>query len=78
MNKEFCEDCYECQGYCLLNAGGIFNVWDICSRKCKGTKVEQECLDKLVSNEIEEKELLSKFNLNDEELKVVKEFYLVR
>lgn len=78
MGKEVCKECYECQGHCWINVGGVFDVWEICSRKCKGTKVEQECLDKLFSGEVEEKELLNKLNLDDEELKIIKEFYFMK
>lgn len=78
MSEKVCKECYECQGLCWLNVAGIFDVWEVCSHKCKGTKAEQECLDKLFNNEIEEKELLSKFNLDDEELKIIKEFYFMK
>ena len=74
MSKTVCKECYECTGQCWLNVAGTFDVWEIVSKKCKGTKEEIELLDNIFNKKVDGEILFSKYNFTEDEKKILKEF----
>lgn len=54
-----CKKTYQCKGNCWLNVAGSFNVWEIVSSHCKGTKREQDAISRIFHGE-EDKEAMLK------------------
>lgn len=79
MKKRRCSGEYFCKGECWLNVGGDFDIWDMISKKCYGTKTQQEILDELVNKkDVSVGAIQEAFKLNNEGISMVKEYYHVK
>lgn len=74
-DNKVCMRYYECMGNCWFNlSSSHFDIWDIVSKKCKGTKSEQKLIEDVFHNEIDKKELINKYDFSEEEKIVLAKF----
>ncbi len=62
-NKDY--DKLECSGLCELNISGYMKVWETVCRKCKGTKLEQELIDKSFNSFNARKIIIDKYDFTE-------------
>ncbi|CAB1242434.1 hypothetical protein CLOSBL3_10506 [Clostridiaceae bacterium BL-3] len=77
MNSEgVCKNSYKCGGNCWLNIAGIFDVWEIISKKCKGSIEEQDMLNDMFYSKRDRKEILEKYDFTQDEKRILDKFWL--
>jgi hypothetical protein len=64
-----------CCGNCWLNVGGIFDVWEIISKKCNGSKKEQQILNEMFDDKRDRKEILNKYTFTKDEKEILDELW---
>ncbi len=62
-NKDY--DKLECSGLCELNISGYMKVWETVCMKCKGTKLEQELIDKSFNSFNARKIIIDKYDFTE-------------
>lgn len=66
----------ECKGICYLNLSGYMKVWETVCSKCKGTKLEQELINKSFNSSNAKKIIIGKYNFTELEKDILhKEWY---
>ncbi len=63
----------ECRGLCELNISGYMKAWETVCRKCKGTKLEQELIDKSFDSFNARKIIINRYDFTDSEKDILQQ-----